>query len=1013
MAWDRKTSDTKIGGSSLYAYLEVEWKVRAANCSASIVGGVTSPVGGWENTPQGTLYWRVKDPGDADYGVWHEYTHDSAGYSGPGDLKLVETADTFARFSAGDRKCQLSCDVYAVTSTGSGTGSAIMTYEIPHLPKTPTGLTATRVSDNQIDLSWTNPSTSYYAFCLEVSIDGGAWSQCWYYNGAGYPTSYSYTAASADHSYKFRCRTEYESAYSAYSSETALITMSPLPPASITTAAVAGGTDIAVTLENASAVATSLEWEVSTDGKATWSAGSTSPVAGTPVTSFTATGITGTAYIRVRNVNSTGSSAWLVSESVTTICPPAAPTIIAPSGSIVNIADGSMTIEWIFNSLDGSTQTAYEVSLSKNGGAAVTQSGTTAHRLKITFSGLAPNAGDTLAFKVRTKGADANWSDWSSTKTVTFYTPPTLTITSPASDITGMPLNIVAAYTDMTGYKCNSATVTVKSGGKSVTKAATVNNSSSPKTVSASFGVSEFLPDNGAQVEVSISATSSSSLQTSTNGTFNVAFVEPKAGELQITNDPETGYANLTATFEQSPDILADAVWELGALNTNNGADVSATNRARTTAVTSVTTNRKYLIEGTGEVNVHRYSNGTWQAQLGSWQPLPYIYDAAQYDGVRVVMRNADNSDVDLTAIDITMTQDSYVGANQTEFFSHALDDTTYWFSATNVNAYGTQLTDGWAHYDYNAKNINFSPRKWRVPLEPSTEYTVMLEVRNTTAMDATTFFVYTGTNSVWQSGGNVVVTGDGVYRVKGTTKSDLTLSTITHVRVFIGDGASTPANDTEADFRLSLYEGDYTGEYQPFTEIAQPRSISVSRVNADGITPLIEDGASGSGVVDKYAPLNTQYQYAVTTTSDVNAIKTVYVDNEIITDLWFAYWTHKDGDIVTDMAASAKWNPDNGGIQIARPQKTRVYYAGRKDPVSYDGAAVSLNETPSWMIVERSEIQPFVQLIEDGGRGVYKSCDGWVYHADFDLTLTPKYTAIGYYGGIGLSVTRIAGERL
>ena len=190
--------------------------------------------------------------------------------------------------------------------------------------------------------------------------------------------------------------------------------------------------------------------------------------------------------------------------------------------------------------------------------------------------------------------------------------------------------------------------------------------------------------------------------------------------------------------------------------------------------------------------------------------------------------------------------------------------------------------------------------------------------------------------------------------------------------------------------------------------------SISVARVNADGsITPLLEDGQAGAGIVDKYAPLNTPYQYAVTTMSAAHAVNTVYIDNEIITDLWFAYWTHKDGDTVTEVIASAKWNPDNGGLQVTRPQKTRVYYAGRKDPVSYDGSAVALSETPSWMLVDRSEVQPFVQLIEDGGRGVYKSCDGWVYHADFDMTLTPKYTAIGYYGGIMLSVTRIAGEQL
>ena len=182
--------------------------------------------------------------------------------------------------------------------------------------------------------------------------------------------------------------------------------------------------------------------------------------------------------------------------------------------------------------------------------------------------------------------------------------------------------------------------------------------------------------------------------------------------------------------------------------------------------------------------------------------------------------------------------------------------------------------------------------------------------------------------------------------------------------------------------------------------------SISVYRVNADGtLTTIIDHGADGAGAVDRYAPLNTSYQYAVTTESEEHAVCTVYFDSIIETNRWFAYWGEE--------VASATWNPDNGGIQLTRPQKTRVYYAGRKDPVSYDGAAVSLTETPSWMLIEQSEIEPFLRLIEDGGRGVYKSCDGWVYHADFDLTLTPSYTAIGYYGGAQLSITRIAGERL
>ena len=250
-------------------------------------------------------------------------------------------------------------------------------------------------------------------------------------------------------------------------------------------------------------------------------------------------------------------------------------------------------------------------------------------------------------------------------------------------------------------------------------------------------------------------------------------------------------------------------------------------------------------------------------------------------------------------------------------------------------------------------------------------------------------------------------------YTVVVTARSSSSLQTTANASFLVDftepvEGSLQVQNEPETGYVSLLAEYDNTGADEPAV------SISVSRVNPDGTsTPLLTDGASGSGIVDRFAPLNTAYQYAVSTKASSQAVKTVYVDNIIETDLWFAYWTHVDGETVTEMTASAKWNPDNGGIQVTRPQKTRVYYAGRKDPVSYDGHAVALTESPSWMFVEKSEVDAFVRLIEDGGRGVYKSCDGWVYHADFDLTLSPSYTAIGYYGKAALTITRIAGDRL
>lgn len=725
MAWRRDESSSFISGSTIYAYTEVDWNVGASRCTYTHLGGVTSPYY-WDTSATGTLFWREWSGGA--WGAWNEYASGTAYFGGYGDKELVRTDGFFAR-QAADREVQLACDVTAA----GGTGSAWLTYTVPHLPGSPTGLTAQYVNDNRIDLSWTNPSTSYYAFCLEVRIDGGSWSQCWYYNGEGYPTSYSYTSATADHSYEFRARTEYYSAYSAYTAATAAIKTKPAAPSAISTAAIQGSTNVAVTLTNSSKVATGIQWQFSSDGS-TW--GASSSVSGSPVRSFTATGISGSGYIRVRNVNATGTSGWLTSQKVTTICPPAAPTLRTPSGNVVDMADGSVLFSWLHNSLDGSAQTSYELQYAINGGAAATLSGTTDQERTLSLSGF--SAGDAISWKVRTKGADPSFGPWSGSLSFNLYTAPTVSITSPGATITGMPIALTATYSDMAGFTCQSATVSLTQDGQTLfSEQADVSGSS----VTASLTVDEFLPANGESYTVVLDVRSSSSLQSSANATFLVDFTEPVEGSLQVSNDPETGYASLAAMFD------------------NTGAD------------------------------------------------------------------------------------------------------------------------------------------------EPAV-------------------------------------------------------------------------------------------------------SISVSRVNPDGtVTPLLTDGQSGAGIVDRFAPLNTPYQYAVTTKAASQAVKTVYVDNIFESDHWFAYW----GENV----AKAKWNPDNGGIQVTRPQKTRVYYAGRRDPVSYDGHAVALTETPSWMFIGKDEVDAFVKLIEDGGRGVYKSCDGWVYHADFDLTLTPSYTAIGYYGGASLGITRIAGERL
>lgn len=1130
---DRDTSQFSPNpGGTILSYVEVtSWETKADRCIFHARGGVTSDFG-WGGGPTITSkmqYWT---------GSWHDYDTDdfpdaegSDRFYGNGDLKLCEVDDYFAR-QAVDRLVSVGCYSSGAPNGISSSARAWIDYTVPHLAPSVTWATTNPVvrnSDNSITLTWNAPALEYSAMCIEVQTDNsGTWSQeivLW--NTA---TTTTWTGCSAGHSYQFRIRTNYLSSYSAYDTCATIIYNTPLPPTSISTAAVSG-TTVEVTLVNPSQVATSVEYQVSTDGGSTWGASSTSA----NITTFQ-TSVSGTGKIRVRNVNSTGSSAWLVSDTITTITPPAAPTLTAPAGTIIDLASGSVDFEWTFNSLDGSAQTAYEFSLSKNGGAATTSSGTTAKKVTQSLSSF--SAGDTITVKVRTKGADSNWGAWSATKTYNVYSAPTVSITSPSATVTGMPISLSATYSDMAGFTCQYAHVSLTQGGRTLfDEDAEINGTS----ITASLDMGEFLPANGGSYTIVLDVRSSSGLQASANATFTTAFTEPQAGDLQITNDPDTGYASLLATFD-APETVSysgntntqyastegyvrslavegkSEKWNQIALAINSTNWTAYNNNYATVAFADdVATMTVVNNQGNTYALQTRYKNYAANVLDGHYYYMtaetnPSV-NVANYC-IRITVPHGTDAVVSLgqgatantwTRIDgiiqsggtgqeggkfgFVVNDGNVANSSTIQFRNPVAIDLTAIFGSGNepatvesfkaTDVYKAKLAAG-ELYDYDAgslvsiEGVSVGDGTITATLRSAgsvhdqlqadkDSYTVERNVTVHTFDGSESWQTATtdgGLKAWWLStsqgygptvfknreryaGGYTTNTGAWkAFADKTIGSSDGSNLTSTAGLLIVDNdyadvtawknhlvsnpleiiwAAPSPTTDTETSMSTieigSAFtvgtELDSTFEMTTWDGSADAVSISVARVNADGLAPLIEDAASGAGAVDKYAPLNTPYQYAVTTKSSANAVKTVYVDNEIITDLWFAYWTHKDGDTVTEMTASAKWSPDNGGIQLSRPQKTRVYYAGRKDPVSYDGSAVALSETPSWMLVDRSEVQPFVQLVEDGGRGVYKSCDGWVYHADFDLTLSPKYTAIGYYGGIMLSVTRIAGDQL
>lgn len=962
--------------------------------------------------------------------VRRDYVDDGS-VSGSGDKLFTSYTETFPRYSY-NYNVTLYSYVRASVNGATREAQAEYTFTVPAIPPAFNTLNVTRVSDNQVNLSWTAASGNISAVSIERSVDGGSFSEVAVIWSAS-ATSWQDTATTADHSYTYRARYHHGGAYGPYSN-TVTVTMTPSAPQTITTAAIQGSTNVAVELGNASPVATSLEWQASTDGGQTWSASTT--VSGSPVTSFTATGISGTAYIRVRNVNAAGASDWLVSEQVTTICPPAAPTLTSPSGNVLNIADGSVTFSWLHNSLDGSSQTAAQLDYSVNGGSTwttVTKSTEQSH----TVSPIPWAAGTTVTWRVRTKGADASYGEWSQSRTFSVYTAPTLSITSPGATITGMPISLTATYSDMAGFTCQAATVSLTKDGRTLySEPATINGTS----ITSSLDVSEFLPTNGETYKVVLTARSSSSLQTTATATFLVDFTEPQAGELQITNDPDTGYVSLLATFD------------------NSASEITYTGSTNAQYESTEGYVRSLTVEGKSEV------------------------------------RNGSLVSIEGATIKPSVNIEPFFSHDWTDVYDASTNPNGYWRYApwsdggvggNTINASGTQLDDGWSHLDWTGhmtfRCLAATTPMLRGQIKAGMQYTLMVEVRNFTGDSFQLIFpAVSGNASCWSSTVyQTAITSDGVYRYVTSAKDPLGTANQNRVFFVVNPNSQTIDWTLSCDIRLSMYEGNYTGAYVPYIEpttipaplrsagsvhdelqadadswtvkrnvgvrsyqsgdesdpetsmsrieigsaftvatdldstfemttwdgSADAESISVARVNPDEtLTPLLTDGSSGSGIVDKYAPLNTPYKYAVTTKASSQAVKTVYVDNELSMRKWFAY----SGNII----AAADYTTGGTTHSYSRPNRVRVHYVGRKNPVSYDDGSVDFSVDTTFFTIDKAQADAFERIMENDARGIVKTGDGLVYHADFELS-TSNTLERHYSGKVVFKAHRIEGERL
>ncbi len=218
------------------------------------------------------------------------------------------------------------------------------------LPAAPTGLAASAIAYNQINLLWTDNANNESNYRVERSLDGFNWTEI-----ATLPAgtvSFSSTGLSASTTYSYRVRASNSAGYSGYSNTASATTPAapaltpPAAPANLAASAVSSS-QINLSWSDLSSNESGFEIQRSTDN---YTFGQIASV-GAGVTSYSNTSLTAntTYYYRVRAVNSAGSSAFSSVASATTqatVTVPAAPSNLAAravSSSQINLtwSDGS------------------------------------------------------------------------------------------------------------------------------------------------------------------------------------------------------------------------------------------------------------------------------------------------------------------------------------------------------------------------------------------------------------------------------------------------------------------------------------------------------------------------------------------------------------------------------------------------------------------------------------------------------------------------------------------------
>lgn len=254
---------------------------------------------------------------------------------------------------------------------------------------------------------------------------------------------------SAGSKYKVRCRSYKNKVYSDWSEYSANYQTAPAATSGITTCKATSATSV---LLKWGAVSTAKTYEIEYTTKKSYFNGSdqVQKVSSIETNQYEKTGLeSGQEYFfRVRGVNDEGSSAWSSIVSIIIGKKPSAPTTW--SSTTTAITGESLTLYWVHNSEDSSSQTYAELELYINGKKETyTIKNSTSEDEKDKTSSYALDTGPytegtTIQWRVRTAGITNDYGDWSVQRSIDIYAPPTLELS--VTDVKGKTFDELLSF---------------------------------------------------------------------------------------------------------------------------------------------------------------------------------------------------------------------------------------------------------------------------------------------------------------------------------------------------------------------------------------------------------------------------------------------------------------------------------------------------------------------------------------------------------------------------------------